>query len=543
MAAKPRRGLRGTISSSFPRIAQALRSSKAFSPGPVALLSLALLGAWLAAVCLMAARHEPWGDEVRALTLALEPAHWWQIPQALRNEGHPVLWYLILRFAHDLCGSTAVLKGASVAVAFLAVVLLFWRGPFPLGWKALFAFSFLPLYEYSVLARNYGISMLLAFAFAAAYPLRRSQPYLLALVLSLLANTNVHSMPLAAGFLALWIWDEALSEGTRGALPRLRPLLIPAALVVLCLAGAAATCGPEKDFLPPGVSPLTASSAFSGALKAVLHPGGTFPVLLPFPGVVRDGIVWLMLAGLLRWVPGLLLLFGYDLALQVLFLAVYPGGLRHQGLLLVAAVTLYWMSGEREVGLRRRGPALALERLALFAVFPLILLTHCWLSRGPIALDWERPFSSSRALAAFLAKQPGMEGAILIPEPENLLESLPYYSNARTFLPSEGKFGKRVTYAGVRQQRLSLGDLLDLGSSLSARYKAPVLLVLGRGITIGKGPGESRIGGHGILAWSREEATRFHGATRELASFGGAISGEDYGVYLMVPSEQARGNR
>jgi hypothetical protein len=72
-------------------------------------------------------------------------------------------------------------------------------------------------------------------------------------------------------------------------------------------------------------------------------------MLLPFPAAVRDGIIWLVLAGLLRWVPGLLLLLGYGLALQVLFLAVYPGGLRHQGLLLVAAVALYWMAADREV--------------------------------------------------------------------------------------------------------------------------------------------------------------------------------------------------
>jgi hypothetical protein len=421
-----------------------------------------------------------------------------------------------------------------MAVAFLAVVLLFWKGPFPLGWKALFAFSFLPLYEYSVLARNYGISMLLAFTFAAAYPLRRSQPYLLALVLSLLANTNVHSMPLAAGFLALWIWDEALSEGTRGALPRLRPLLIPAALVVLCLAGAAATCVPEKDFLPPGVSPLTASSALSGALKAVVHPGGVFPMLLPFPAAVRDGIIWLVLAGLLRWVPGLLLLLGYGLALQVLFLAVYPGGLRHQGLLLVAAVALYWMAADREVPAGRpkgaRRVARAAFPVALFGLLPLVFLVHIWLSRGPILLDWNRPFSSNKAFAQYLKATPGMENAILIPEPDSSLESLPYYAGNRMYFPRQGRFERRVDYTRPYRNDLALGDLLRCAAAIGDQYGTPVLLVLG-GRGLGAGPGSVTYPSGRVFRWSEADLLAFRKETRRIASFHGSVSGEDYDIY------------
>jgi len=476
---------------------------------------------------------------VRALTLATEPAHGWQLPQALRNEGHPLLWYTLLRAAYGAFGTPVVLQDTSVAVAFLALVLLFRAGPFPLWWKALFAFSFLPLYEYAVLARNYGLTMVLAFAFAAAYPQRRRHPYLLALILALLANSNLHSLPLAAGLLALWLWEEGFSDGWREAGRRLQRLVLPATLVAFAGALALWTCLPDRDALPPGVS-TPSGAALIGALGgAFLHPGATFPVLLPLPGWMRDLVLWILLAGFAGWVPGLLLLLGYDLLLQTLFRAVYPGGLRQQGLLLVAFVAVAWMARERQgegqaAGGGWRGRlAGALYRLALWGVLPLLFALHLYLSRGPLRQDWERPFTSAPRLAALLERESGLRGAILIPEPDYLLESLPYYSGAPVYLPRQGTFARRVSYSRQFRRDLSLGELLRTAEELKVRYGVPVLIVWGYAPVRAAEGGEAALAGGKPLRWTAAEADAFLGSVTLVAHLQGAISDENYRVYRL----------
>jgi hypothetical protein len=68
---------------------------------------------------------------------------------------------------------------------------------------ALVALSNFAVWEYSVMARNYGITMLVLFAFAAGYERWRHRGWVVGLWLLLLANTNVHSV-LLAGALGLF---------------------------------------------------------------------------------------------------------------------------------------------------------------------------------------------------------------------------------------------------------------------------------------------------------------------------------------------------
>ncbi len=515
-----------------------LRVSNTFSTRGAGLFYGAQLALWALAVILMSAHHQPWGDEVRALTIAIEPHWWWQLPTALRNEGHPVLWYLLLRFAYDIFRSPVVLKGVSIAVGFTASGLLLWRAPFPGWWKSCFIWSFLPLYEYSVIARNYGISMLLLFAFAAVYPLRKRQPYLPALMLALLANTNVHSLPLVVGLGAFWIWDEVSFRDRHEFTRTLGRLAVPVILVVLSALGAVLTCIPQKGYLPPGVSTPGLQGLLSALGTSLLHPGLTFKVLLPFPGVVRDLLVWGMVIGLISR-PVLMVIFAfYPLVLQCLFLALYPGGLRHQGLLLMAAVTFYWLA--REGGQvdwkspRVMKVAVILQRIAVFGVLLGVLLTHIWLSRGPIELDWRLPFSSNEAFATLLRDDRGLKNAIIVPEPDNFLESLPYYADNRIFFARAGKFGKKVPYSESYRRSLTLGQLLVDAEGLKSRYKVPVLIVIGHAEWGTRESAVIHYHGKRTFAWDGRQLRAFNASTRLIARFDKALTNENYDVYLLV---------
>src|ERR687888_2265643 len=110
------------------------------------LLLIAIFVSWAAVVAVGVLHHEFWRDEVRALTLALQANSLWSVPTTVHGEGHPALWYILLRGSYDVFHTKAVLPMMSVTVAAAAVLVFLWRAPFPLWWKAFFVFSAIPLY-------------------------------------------------------------------------------------------------------------------------------------------------------------------------------------------------------------------------------------------------------------------------------------------------------------------------------------------------------------------------------------------------------------
>lgn len=176
-------------------------------------IRLILLVAWVSVAGWLAAEHVMWRDEVRALTMSQTGDTVWAMVRAIHDEGHPALWYLLLRAAYGLTGLREVLPGLALLFGASAAVLFACRAPFrPLVLAAgLFGAFF--CYEYTVMARNYGVSMLLIFGFAQAYSRWRARGIGLGVLLALLCNTNVPSV-LAAGALALF-WGVEILSGER----------------------------------------------------------------------------------------------------------------------------------------------------------------------------------------------------------------------------------------------------------------------------------------------------------------------------------------
>ena len=90
-----------------------------------------ILIAWATLVGFGVLHHAYWRDEVRALTLALTAPNLFAIPATVHGEGHPALWYILLRLAYDCAGTKSVLQALAVIVAGLGILLYIWRAPFP----------------------------------------------------------------------------------------------------------------------------------------------------------------------------------------------------------------------------------------------------------------------------------------------------------------------------------------------------------------------------------------------------------------------------
>ena len=433
---------------------------------------IAIFLAWVCVVAAVASRHEPWRDEVHPYSVATTTASLGEMFGALHTDGHPALWYLLLRGAHALAPVPAVLPIVAFLVAAAAVLLFLARSPFGPVVTVLFPFSVLPLYEYSVMARNYGVSLLGCFAFAALYRARR--PALLAACLVLLANTNAHSAFLTVALAFVWAVDE-LQDGAKPRALRLRLALVPVAAAAAGLAFAAWSALPRESVVVHRGLPDVA-----GLWHGLLIPGGS-RLLAPFsaPGIVDLAVFLLLAAGFAARPSRLLAAGGAVLGLYAFFVFVYPGDLRHVGLLLVLILTLLWMEEDRGTDSPSSGPvALALSRFAFGAVLPALLAAGVVTGAAKARTDLREDMSASRPAAAFIRSRPEFADAILTGEPDYALEPFPYYLPNRIYLPREGRFGLWALPTKENRDDLTLGQVLDAAGRLRRETGRRVLLLM-----------------------------------------------------------------
>lgn len=137
-----------------------------------------------------ALRHELWFDEAQAWVIVRDN-DFLGIMNALRYEGHPPLWYMILLPFARLGFSCEVLPLISWFFSVMTVLLILWKAPFGLGMKAAVIFSGGFLFFHSVNSRVYCLIPFLLCLIAILYPKRKKHPVLFGLLIGLLANTHV----------------------------------------------------------------------------------------------------------------------------------------------------------------------------------------------------------------------------------------------------------------------------------------------------------------------------------------------------------------
>ena len=538
-----------------------------------ALLAAAVLGLWLALVIFTATRHEFWRDEVRALSLARAAASPVDLYGLTQYEGHPVLWFLLLYIGKSVADIPLVLPVISIAAAFAAVAIFMYESPYPFWLKCLFVFGGLPLYEYAVMARNYGISMLLLFTAAVAYRARDRHGWLLAAVLALLANTNAHSAILACLIAGLWAWDLArrhrAAAGGARRLRRYLPLVVVLAGVALCATWAL----PRENTILTSVGQGVSPAKLAGALfYAVLRPDITFARLLPawLPFWVAAPIFFLAVAGLAARPDLFLAAFTAQVAFGVFFRVAQRGVLRHQGLYLMFLVFLYWLLIEffGEAALRREKPgdvrsgieasagllgsparqaeAAAplrrawarigppLFRAGLYGALAILFLGGLVEAKSLLQEDLTQARSSSRAFGAFLDASSAYHNAIIVPEPDYLLESLPYYARNRLYFPRERRFGTTTTWTTAASTRLSLGELLAAARAVRAETGQPVLVVIGHRDFDQAPAGERKFSYGKVFTWDAAQLADLNASAALVADFESATTDENYRVYALL---------
>lgn len=496
---------------------------------------LLLFAGWIALAGFQIARHVMWRDEVRALTIALNGDDLMAMLKGLHGEGHPALWYLLLRGAHAAFGRVEVLPGTAFLVGLLTVGLLIFRSPFPRPLVLLLITSHALLFEYVVMARNYGISALFLFAIAACYPAHRDRGVRLGVLSFLLANTNVVGAIMVGALLLFWLLDllEAQRASQRGWRwsPQLTNFAINAVIATAGVAICAVTMLPTYN--DAAARDWSHASPLAAAILSLVNPGGTslgalFANLLP--GIAGSVLLFGATLGLLPRRPAVLAAIAALLLTSLFFAVAANGAYRHAAVWLCFLITLYWIGWSRITA--PSAPLLpALGRVSLLLV--LAIQTAAGVNdlrnaaTGVVA-------SRSADLGRLIASRADLANAVILSEPEWLVEALPYYVRNPLYLARDHKFGSVVIFSRKGRMDSDLGETLRLARELRETSGAPVIILLAYRldeITPDKIYDEGK--DWRTFRASAAQIADFRAATTMIRRFDPAKTDESFDVYLL----------
>jgi hypothetical protein len=496
---------------------------------------------WLLTVGFLALHHAMWRDEVRSLTIALAGNDLIEMFKRLHGEGHPAVWYLLLRSAHTVVGRVEVLPVVAFLVALAIVGLLLFRSPFPRVLTAGLVFSKVLWFEYSVMARNYGISVLILFLIAEAYPKRRDSGLVVGALLFLLANTNVIGTLMAGAFLLFWFVDLLEETGARWT-RKLGNFAVNASITAAGIAVCALTILPTYN--DAAAQDWSKVSPVLSLLNAVLNPGSTSLLALVgrnlnLPGLLISPVLFLVTVGLMpRRAAFISALFG--LIVSALFFSLAAdGGERHAGVWFFFCITLYWIAwGDIAKALSTNSRRQAVKISTAIGLSGLVVLVSVQDIKGLITVgrffaDKDMVTSRSYDLGRLIASRSDLANATIIAAPDYLVEALPYYIPNRTYLLRNHRFGNLVKFSRAGQLNTSLADILDESRVIKNATGAPVIILLEHRLDEIV-PNKSYPEGYNwTFKASDEQIQDFRNNTKLLTRFARAQTDESYDVYLL----------
>jgi hypothetical protein len=279
------------------------------------------------------------------------------------------------------------------------------------------------------------------------------------------------------------------------------------------------------------------------------------------PPSVAAALLYLATFGLLHRRDLFLAALGGQIAFGVLFRVVYPGEYRHQGLFLVFILFLYWlfaasfnnegmirnsdgMSRKKKAMTRTKGARTKEKRAmiktqrmlfnaGLYVAVLILIAGNVAKTKDAVWTDIKQEMSSSRALGEYLNRSETYRDAVIVPEPDYLIESLAYYAKNRIYLPREQRFGATVSWTTEAKYRLSLGELLSVARDIQGRFGQPVLIVLGHWEVGRFGSAEKKYSYNKVFSWDTKESADFNESTILVGEFKSAYGDENYRVYAV----------
>lgn len=298
-----------------------------------------------AIICLIALQgwvtltHDAWLDEWQAMLLAMQSPDLATLSANLRYEGHPPLWYLILKIAGSVATPEWAMRGTAFLIAASTIMIVMLRAPFALWERIAICCGYFMLVEYGSLSRGVGLGVMLMFLFVAT-----QNKWLRWGILILFPMIEVQFAVLAVMGAGMMIRDRQWSWAAAVAL-----IVSMAAMVWLVW--------PAPDMH----TAVNLKPTFAVRLAIFLLMFGNMLVPMPLmDGEIywfgnAPGLAGIIFAGLFLWLGihtlrrdrwHLLAFAGFFAFTLFMAMFVYQLSLRHAGLIVILLLVLAWRSVE-----------------------------------------------------------------------------------------------------------------------------------------------------------------------------------------------------
>lgn len=456
-------------------------------------LGWALVGAYALLTAVVVSGHEPWRDELHAWLLVRYSDSLRALYINKAYEGHPMLWFLMLYVVNGFTTDFAVVQLLHWGIGVLMMALLVRYAPFSLTEKALIGFGYFFAYEYTVIARNYAVGLLMLTVVCALFPHRNTAKgyWLLCLALVVLVQTSVFVAFIGCAIYAVFLLEIAVYSRDR-LMAHLLRYGLGSALVGLGLLACYLSIRPPQDnmltahFTPTYDDVLWCLGSIWNAFVPIpnltdhfwgtnlIDSVGSRPWLSILKTGLTIGLLWFVIKPLFR---SQLAFGGWLLTcvvLLTLFSTQYSGTVRHHGHFLLAFVFFQWIQPYlADVGtpvshkvVRQQARAQGLWRLLL------LVQVACMLFAA--ARDFRRPFSQSKQAADFI-RTGGYDTWTIAGSPDPSAEAIAaWLPGYRMFYPGNGQQNGFIIWDNKHQNR----TLPQLVAVVQAHKKGPALLAL-----------------------------------------------------------------
>ena len=446
--------------------------------------------------------HAMWRDEINGWLIARDSVSLSHFLQNIKYEGHPVIWYFCLWILNQFTANPIAMQIFHWIVTLTTFSLFILFSPFNKFQKTLFIFGYLPIYEYSLISRNYSIGILTIFLFCIFFRTRHKTYIPLALILSLMANTNAYclliSIALAVTLGLEYIFRIHFQYKTSANINNLIGAVglfgigIMLSIFMLMppidstLQGGANQWIFEFDFyrLTQTISRIWRSYVL------VIIPSDSKPLDLFIFSVFSLGL-WGFITTLLIKKP--LALFFYLIATLEFLMFTYVkflGSQRHYGHLYIILITALWLEkvypdSNLILTWIKQLPRKFTKVWATWLNFvenhkQTVIAMILWLQviAGIIAFsrDLVTPYSTSKATANFIQSNQ-LDSKILVGSEDFAVSPLSGYLNQKIYYPETQSFGSYVLFTQARKS-VTDHDILKQVSDLINRQKTDILLIL-----------------------------------------------------------------
>ncbi|MDJ0729292.1 MAG: hypothetical protein QNJ33_04790 [Crocosphaera sp.] len=448
--------------------------------------------------------HAMWRDELNGWLIARDSYSFIHFFSNIKYEGHPLIWYVCLWFLNQITGNPLGMQIFHwlIAVTTIAIFILF--SPFTKTQKILFTFGYLPLYEYSIISRNYCIGILSIFLFCTCFETRYKSYLPLGFILAIMANTNAYCLliSLALGFILTieYIFRRYFQYQTNAnqynILFSLTIFLIGIIISVLMLlppADSTLQGGASQWFFQLDFNRLTQTiTRVWRSYILVIIPSDSKPIDLFIFSFFSLALLAFSILILIRKPMALLFYLVGSLEILAFTYAKFLGSQRHYGHLYIIFITALWI-GHYYINstviitfLKSISYQLSktISHWTSFAShhkksFLLIIL---WLQviAGIVAFsrDLITPYSSSKVTAEFI-KNNELSKHFIVGSEDFTIAPISGYLNQKIYYPEIQEFGSYVLF---KNERISVNDddIINQMTQLIAKENKDILLIMNR---------------------------------------------------------------